>query len=206
MKKILTLIFTMLFTLSSLSIYAAQYTDISDFTDVTELATSFAAAGESVWYSAGSATDKTLSAEDGMLKSVVTGSITDNSGKYFRFANSKGRYTTDGEVLFSFDFMFEETRSVNEGLAWVKYDGKWGVIDIEKTMSGEEDNKKDDSINNEETTKVIEETISNTETTENNTKNPQTGDKNVYSLMMFMMFTIGIVTVIIMLNLKKKEE
>ena len=113
MKKILTLIFTMLFTLSSLSIYAAQYTDISDFTDVTELATSFAAAGESVWYSAGSATDKTLSAEDGMLKSVVTGSITDNSGKYFRFANSKGRYTTDGEVLFSFDFMFEENSSGN---------------------------------------------------------------------------------------------
>lgn len=110
----------------------------------------------------------------------------------------------DGQVAV--DFMFEETRSVNEGLAWVKYDGKWGVIDIEKTMSGEEDNKKDDSINNEETTKVIEETISNTETTENNTKNPQTGDKNVYSLMMFMMFTIGIVTVIIMLNLKKKEE
>lgn len=41
-----------------------------------------------------------------------------------------GFITLEGEELFPFEF--EETRSFDSGRAWVKVDGKWGVIELAK--------------------------------------------------------------------------
>lgn len=50
-----------------------------------------------------------------------------------RNENGAGYCTIEGKEIIPTG-TFEEVRPVHNGLAWVKYDGLWGVLDIEKTV------------------------------------------------------------------------
>lgn len=92
--------------------------------------------------------------------------------------NGAGYCTIDGKEIISTG-TFEEVRPVHNGLAWVKYEGLWGVLDIEKTI----DNFANSTTTTTTTTQTTTQTTTSTTTTTTTTTIPpvtplESGDIN----------------------------
>ena len=103
-----------------------------------------------------------VSAWDNYIKSrpytYSDGYVSVNSGKGWALYDETGNITIDYGT-------FDEIRSVHNGLAWVKYEGLWGVLDIEKTI---------DNFANSTTTTTQTTTTSTTTTKKTTTTTTQT--------------------------------